>query len=369
MLHRLDDMPMRAGNDEGVRTADLETLVGDCLALRGYALVRSQAKQRENQNPSVFRDNGSFWAASPSFHEGQRIALHGFLLTEWIPAAPGRYFTSDAIRQRAEARTFYSGTEYLPLGKLGMVLGGVGSVRFASKLLDVGRQHFLGATQSGVCDEGVPVCVEPTMYQDVIPLIKAHGSCECDIVAKAMFLPRGFQGIRYEPGIPRQVLLAEDIRVAQRAPLTPVRAAAAIAFEGACRDYEREYRSGNRCGWSFAYFDPRSNSPEPLSEAVEWLQEYVCRHSVVSGATILADFDEQMDHFSLPLEMRLSAILSGSLGLDRLEAFTTRHGLTINIAEVHAAQASIQSAHIHEYHEGDSFEHVQDSTIINRSNK
>jgi hypothetical protein len=49
--------------------------------------------------------------------------------------------------------------EYLPLGKLEMILGGVGSLRLASRPNGNKTIHILGLSSNGVSHEGIPVTV------------------------------------------------------------------------------------------------------------------------------------------------------------------------------------------------------------------
>src|SRR5258707_281069 len=95
------------------------------------------------------------------------VSLKGFALTEWVPFAPGRYYTSQAIHDREFALQFVSRErdEYTPNGKISMVRGGIGTIRLAGKELAGHATYFLGASSSGITHQGIPIALTSDDYR------------------------------------------------------------------------------------------------------------------------------------------------------------------------------------------------------------
>ncbi len=65
--------------------------------------------------------------------------------------------------------------------KLGMILGGIGTVRLASKRTKFGIIHFLGATSSGDSNQGIPLCVPRDIYGELAGDVKGYGGMQCEV--------------------------------------------------------------------------------------------------------------------------------------------------------------------------------------------
>ena len=135
--------------------------------------------QHSSSNPLRFESNADLWNAlnTGRAREGQRVYLHNFAVLEWIPLAPGRYFTKDAEEARTRAKEYFSWTsgEYLPLGKAEMILGGVGSVRLSSVQVN-GKDHFLlGASSTGVSHQGIIVAIPSELFDSAAELLVTKG--------------------------------------------------------------------------------------------------------------------------------------------------------------------------------------------------
>jgi hypothetical protein len=297
-----ENVPDRGGNNEMVKKEDAQLLLADYLSLQKYSVVRTtSAPPVKHAATDSCSDNREFWERARHFAEGQHILLESFHVTEWLPASPGRYFTERAKMERNRAEQFWTEREYLPLGKLGMILGGIGSVRLASKRTKFGILHFLGATSSGDSNQGIPLCVPSDMYGQLADPIRQYGGMRCQVAGTIQVLDRSIDRISFDPGIPKYAVLADDIRIINPSAGGVIQAAASVLYGGACREYERDYRANNAMGWSFAYFNPAIDSANGLRNAVEWLEDYVRRHSVSEGPRIIGDFDEHMEHSNCPL--------------------------------------------------------------------
>ncbi len=208
----------RGGDEAGesVRPEDIEQVLVDAFKSVLYRQLRPQSS-RERGADRVYRDNESFWrdALSDRQFPGIYISLDGFALMEWLPMAPGRYYTAGAESQRERASWAISEAraEYLPEGKASMVRGGVGTIRLAEKTVSGNTLHFLGASSSGIAHQGIPVALPPEEYRRVMPLIKEHGGCQARIVGTLLSVTEEMPTLYYDAQVPRYCLLAEEVAV------------------------------------------------------------------------------------------------------------------------------------------------------------
>jgi hypothetical protein len=83
-----------AGNDEGLRPKDVAALLTEFLSLIEYRLIAKQEKFIRND--VKINSNKTFWSNSINFYDEKKVILKSFYLSEWLPASPGRYFTTEA---------------------------------------------------------------------------------------------------------------------------------------------------------------------------------------------------------------------------------------------------------------------------------
>lgn len=113
-------IPFRGGEQGGVylRPEDVAGVLAEALKTVLYKQAWSHGAP--TQPDRSYHDNQAFWgdALSDRQFPGAYVHLHDFYLTEWIPFAPGRYYTPDAHyeRQRAAERISPTRDEYLPEG-------------------------------------------------------------------------------------------------------------------------------------------------------------------------------------------------------------------------------------------------------------
>lgn len=344
-----------AGNDGGVPPEDVNAIFRDFLGMSKYPEI-GPSRPRPGRGTRTIDSNEEFWRTAPTAYEGQEVALRSFVVMEWLPASPGRYFTPRAVENRNEAMQFMAPghTEYLPLGKLQMILGGIGSVRLSAKQTFLGRTHFLGATRSGVSHEGLPIAVPHETYRDLAPRLNEIGACLCDITGTVEIVPGDIGSVGYDVGIPKYMVAVSGIDIHDRIP-SGAQVSVSIIYRGAARDYQMGSGPDAALGWSFFGFSALANrkkdGPPHLQTAVEWLQDYARRHSVFPDPPIFCDFDERMDHFEMPVDFRIEDLFRGDLDARLVEKYSRRYGVTFQISN----------------HYGDVFSNILGSTIINRS--
>ena len=182
-------------NDQYIRREDFVKLLGDYFDTVLYGKL--QASPQALVADRTYADNVAFWidATSDRSFQSMRVLLKSFHLTEWLPTAPGRYFTPEAARAREEAEHYKSRheKEYYPIGKNYLILGGVGSVRLAAKRINGELLYFLGASSNGVSHQGLPVALPEFEYQKIIQAIKESGGCLTNIAGSLRLLPESGQ--------------------------------------------------------------------------------------------------------------------------------------------------------------------------------
>lgn len=360
----------RSGRLTRQEFGELATQFFDTLLYK-YLDQRSEGTSIDVEYP----DNESFWLAllQGRHFQGQRIALRGFHITEWLPYSPGLYFSSTAKAQRQRALEAidqgsygveiygdaYNNTDgiLLPGGKEQMMLGGIGSVRLRSTLLDNQVFYYLGASSTGVSHEGVPVSMREHHYRTVIPLIKSSCGARADIIGSLQVLPQDKSLLHFNAATPRYCLLVEDIRVF--GPSTPSDLLVTVAVMYAPDVWKRFTHSADRAAahlrepksWTFCSFTPDVGEAA-LRRSVEWLRGYAIRFSEDPNPVMFCDFDEHYQHYPNPVEFSLRSLLEGGIDVAALKQYAEIYGLNVNIGMLRV---------------GDVFSNVQNSTIINRS--
>src|ERR1041385_3212994 len=353
------DLPLgRAINDRFVRRDDFVKLLSDFVDTVLYSVPASGPRRQ----PAVsYSDNKKLWGdiLQHVVDQGSRVELQAFLITEWVPSAPGRYFTGEAEEARRRAQRYWerSRGEYLPLGKEEMVLGGVGCLRLRARHIDGFRRYILAATANGVAHEGLPVVLPDYLYDRVAETVKTDARVAYNLHGTLQVLPPELSLVRYDRDLLRVALAVEDVEIASTNRAREVTATVAIMFPSSYHTYGKPdlyvadgYETHFRKSWSYVSFNPDRNDRE-LQSAVTWLEDYAMRYSQSDKVPILADFDEHRSHFPSPVEFPLAS-LGHSLNLNRLEAYADFYNFTINVGALIV---------------GDIFQNIADSTIVNRS--
>ena len=339
-----DALPHKRGiNDRFVSNEDFIALFSDFLNTRSYA----NALGHQPGLPIVeseYTSNRMFWTESMAGHhfDGMRIRLRDFILLEWIPASPGRFFTPGAAEKREHATRYIrddrDSLEYLPLGKEYMVLGGVGSLRLGSRPHGHDTIHVLGMSSTGVAHEGIPVALPDRTYSGVGAELRRRGAIKVDAIATLRSLPfRDWRTSRTRE-VPALFAFVDDLEIRGQADSTL--ATISILFPssyhgrlGRQQFTGNGYTTGLEKSWSYASFSP-SDGPDALKESVKWLEDYACRYSRLERPPIFADFDELHTHFESPIEFHLSEASRGTLDATRLLAYGDYYGVQINIQEL-----------------------------------
>lgn len=325
----------RGVNDGSIRKEDLAHLLADVLGLAAWSEARPSRNTGASSSITI-DNNKQFWSAS--LHEGQRLTLDGFHVTAWVPSSPGRYHSSEAANARHIARQYWSGGEYLPLGKENMILGGVGSVRLSAKSMRGEQVHLLGGSSSGITHEGIPLAIPFDVGEPILACISEDGGILASLSGTVGVLP-DIVHLNYGLHVPRRYVFVDRIHVRRKSKQAELLGTVSIAFASAYGNHDGGHsanvrergESGLQKAWCFASFNPASE--EKLRRAAQWMQEYVLRHSRISANAppILSDFDEHACHFDLPTEFTLADVFARTIDLARVHDYERYLQFTLNI--------------------------------------
>lgn len=281
-----------------------------------------QVEEKENIIDHIFHDNETFWrdCLLNKIYDGKTIKLENFCLIEWLPYSPGLYYTERAFYSRMKAKHSMNPdkNEYLPLGKMNMMLGGVGSVRLAPDK----SKFYLCATSTGTSHQGIPIIVNKEIYNQFIDEIKQNAYSTVDIIGTIEILPIEKALINYAREIPKYSLVVTSIEKRKKVPREILVSVSAIYSR---MEYDN-YNTGQY--WSFASFSPDANEVE-LKKAVEWIEQYAYRYSG-GKPKILTDFDEHKSHFNTDIEFKLQNIVIGNISEELLLKYSEKFQITIN---------------------------------------
>jgi len=285
---------------------------------------------RPTRRPQIadkeYTSNSVFWRDVLNERIGaeRNVSLMGFNVFEWVPRNPGLFHTREAKYARTEAQhhvrsieqrqfdayydydgappdgatAFRAATSsdgstartliYTPQGKLSMLHGGVGCVRFKPLQLKTGNTAWLmSATSSSAPDEGIPLLMSNDDYLHLADGLQEAGAVCCDIVGRTRFVAEEFSDLfSIRHGIPRlyvEVSEVRPLRTIDEPGQISVAASFLSAFEGRSKIYA-----------SYVTFDPAF--PGARKGAAQWLkEEYVER---LYEGSLLTDFDQRAPLFA-----------------------------------------------------------------------
>jgi hypothetical protein len=308
--------------------------------LQPHTLGRSfymRPSSRPQVADKLYADNAAYWRDVLEERIGaeRNVTLKNFNVFEWVPRNPGLFHTPDADFARHEAQNYVRSIErrnfdeymildgappdaastfrtatlsdgtvartliYTPEGKLSMLEGGVGCVRFKPlQLRKGGTAWLMSATSSTAPDEGIPLLMGNDDYLALADDLQSAGAVCCDVFGRTKFVADEFSDLfSIRNGIPRLYVEVSAVKL-HRAMKEPgqvsVAASFLSAFEGASKIYA-----------SYVTFDPGRRGAR--LGAANWLkEEYV--EKLYEGS-LLTDFDQRAPVFANAL-FTLDQVLS-----------------------------------------------------------
>lgn len=275
-------------------------VIGDHLRTRLWLHERIFRSARRGTR--IYRDEAALWAdahGSDGLYETQYLRLEDVDLLEWIPRSPGLYHTVEAKRGRAKAIAHTlayekDGVVLDPIGKAGMVWGGLGCVRLAMK--DVGGRptKFMCATSSGRAHGGFVVAIGGDDYARIADDIAHKGSVPCSVKGRLrVATPDNGLPVAFRRGMPRFYLAADGLKPLRRSQRqVSLDVAPAVTFRPGTGS-SGDLPLGSGPYYAYAHFDP--SRPGALDACVEWLEDTYVRARF--DGEVLTDFGEQVGHF------------------------------------------------------------------------
>lgn len=181
---------------------------------------------------------------------------------------------------------------FTPRGKMSMLQGGIGCVRYRSVDKKSGGKAWFMAAASGLApDEGVPLLVPDDIYQNLIDRIRKDGFAPAILRGRVRFIPDDYRDLystRY--GIPRLYLDVEEAENSEETNrdygMVSVAASFAAEIDGEVAIYA-----------AYVTFDPGHRGAR--RSAIDWMEEEYVR-GLYKGE-MLTDFDQQSPSFSSAL--------------------------------------------------------------------
>ncbi len=285
-------------------------------------LLKPEEAENFSHHPSMerrrFHSNNELWEAV--IREQIRatptaIHLESFFLFEWFPRSPGLYYTPEGNRARREAQEHVEGINkgvvvYDPYGKMSMLDGGVGNLRFRPITIRDTEFFLMSASSTGICHQGFPVALPASIFEKIVDEINERGCLVTSLIGRLRFLPVNLGKLyhRYRE-VPQLYLDVEELRRPthpKSRSIEELRVSVAVSFHS-------RYEGQGRVYATYVSFDP--SVPQSFSESIEWLEE-----DYVVGkykGKILTDFDEQRGHFP-DAPFSLGKIMDLNLRLEEL---------------------------------------------------
>jgi hypothetical protein len=271
--------------------------LGDYIHARAW--LEADKFEHGSRGERTYDDEEQFWtdALSERLFESARVTLKDFVVMDWLPRSPGRYYTPAAKRSRREAGHFVlertgGRVVYDVSGKAQMVNGGIGALRLLMKEIGGEKLQFLGATTTGTAHRGAVLAVRAHDYATIAEQVAVKGGVRCNVHGEIRFWrPDDHLPTTSAVGVPRIYVSVDKIAVQAGLIGSPLDVTPAIVFSG------NEAVGASGAGGPFfcySHFDPAK--PESIDRAVDWLENsYVGER--YSGQ-VLTEFDERTPRFA-----------------------------------------------------------------------
>jgi len=285
-----------------------------------------------------YHTNDSFWEGIIYNHlaPSTLICLDSCFILEWLPRAPGLYFTVDGSLARKEAQRYVEKVDdgvivFNPHGKFSMLRGGVGNVRLRPRSIDGTQRYFMGASFNGTAHQGIPISMPEAMYQSIIEEISSRGAVNRNILGRLKFVPdeildlyKGYTGVRQ---LYLEVSELQPPSTAKSRRMSELSVSVAVVFESSFEGHKGLYAS-------YVNFEPGNNQSE--RDCVSWMGDKYVREKY--QGVVVTDFDEQRSNFpdaifSLEKVMDCRLQKNGKEIAYRLKAWGLGGAKTVNIIE------------------------------------
>lgn len=146
--------------------------------LENYALADGDVKtamQKDNAPDHIIYDEQNFWNDffyNPELYWNKLFSIRKCILSLWVPRIPGLFHTKSGRQMREQGYNHKAGTdkefkinrELLPIGKSGVVLGGIGTFLFPP---DIQGNQLVTLSLSYNASSGIPALISEIVFANL----------------------------------------------------------------------------------------------------------------------------------------------------------------------------------------------------------
>ena len=298
------DIPVVARlDDRSMQQAILQYLMNANLKARPFPSAR--------EKDVAVRSNQEFWDLVKA--NQRRIGLKwvkfdGFSLLDWFPRSPGLYYTDLASHARYEARQYLRVREdclvYEPQGKVHMINGGVGSLRFKPIRILNEDCWLCTATSDSYCHTGIPLALPNELF------INWDYDYEYvfEVIGQIRYVPELLEEYySHLSKVPQFYILVVSIKRLRRRRNSPCLITPLVFFS----TVERKYATFVNCS---------VEEDSQISEAANWISDYIERYS----GKVLTNFDQQQPQFC-NAPFALEKLMNGRITINDVDRLDIGH--------------------------------------------
>jgi hypothetical protein len=267
-----------------------------------------------------FTENEHFWTdvLGEASVQMKWIELMDFALSDWFPRSPGLYHDPHARWEREVAERHITEKDgvriYAPMGKIHMIHGGIGSVRFKPIQIEGRLCQLCTASSDRLCHTGVPLAIPI----DLLNRVEFDYRRRYRLLGEMRFLPDFLEQYFYHlERLPQIYVLVEELEATGKAK-TDIEITPMVFFQAQLGPDETDGRD------YVTYVTAPSTDKRGLDQAADWIAWYVSHYN----GRIVSNYDQQQPAFR-DAPFSLQNVMGGRLRRDSFEGIHIREAKVI----------------------------------------